>query len=162
MGERGESEKQRVDRELIELLNELRVALPGVQVLFAFMLTVPFSQGFRRLTEVQRDFYFVAFLLAAAASIFLIAPSAHHRIRFRAKDKQRMLFMANRLAIVGTIFLMLAMSFVVFVISDVLFGVTWAATIAGITAGAFIAVWYVIPLYWRFTSRGEEGWRRHT
>ena len=79
----GESGADRVDRELIELLNELRVALPGVQVLFAFLLTVPFSNGFQRLTGIQRNAYFVAFVLAALSAALLIAPSSYHRLRFR-------------------------------------------------------------------------------
>ena len=78
-----EDEKGRRDRELIELLNELRVAMPGVQVLFAFLLIVPFSSGYPKMTGLQRDVYFVAFLCAAVATILLIAPSAHHRLRFR-------------------------------------------------------------------------------
>ena len=78
-----EGEKERRDRELIELLNELRVALPGVQVLFAFLLTVPFSNGFSRMTDLQRNVYFVSFLCATVATILLIAPSTYHRIQFR-------------------------------------------------------------------------------
>jgi hypothetical protein len=80
-----------LDRELIELLNELRVALPGVQVLFAFLLAVPFANGWERVTDLQRDVFFVAFLATAAASILLIAPSAHHRLRWREGDKEQML-----------------------------------------------------------------------
>ena len=90
-----------LDRELIELLNELRVALPGVQVLFAFLLIVPFSNGWDQVTEVQRYVYFVAFLCAAISSAFLIAPSTYHRLRWREGDKEHMLVTANRLAIAG-------------------------------------------------------------
>src|SRR5438093_7923415 len=87
-----EGNKQRVNRELIELLNELRVVLPGVQVLFAFLLTVPFSNGFSRMTDVQRNVYFVAFVATTIATILFIAPSTYHRIQFRQGDKERMLF----------------------------------------------------------------------
>ena len=83
MPEPGESPEERVNRELIELLNELRVALPGVQVLFAFLLAVPFSQRFAEVTDLQKDAYMVALLCTMAGSVFLIAPAAHHRIRFR-------------------------------------------------------------------------------
>jgi hypothetical protein len=78
-----ESEKERVDRELIELLNELRVALPGVQVLFAFLLTIPFARGFPGTTRAERDVYFVALVSAVVSTVLLMAPSAYHRILFR-------------------------------------------------------------------------------
>jgi hypothetical protein len=94
-----------LDRELIELLNELRVALPGVQVLFAFLLAVPFANGWRRVTHFQRDVFFVAFLCTAAATILLIAPSTYHRLRWREHDKEHMLTTANRLTIAGSAFL---------------------------------------------------------
>ena len=149
-----EDEKERRDRELIELLNELRVALPGVQVLFAFLLIVPFSNGFPKMTTIQRDVYFVAFLCATMSALLLIAPSAHHRLRFRARDKEQLLHRANRLAIVGMGFLAAAMSAVVFVITDVLFEEPWAAVAAALAAAAFAWVWYVVPLTRRY--RGEE------
>ena len=86
-----ETHEERVNRELIELLNELRVALPGVQVLFAFLLAVPFSQRFSETTDLQRDTFMVALLSTLAGSVFLIAPSAYHRIRFRDRDKEALL-----------------------------------------------------------------------
>ena len=116
-----------LDRELIELLNELRVALPGVQVLFAFLLIVPFSNGWSDVTEVQRYVYFVAFLCAAVSSAFLIAPSTYHRLRWREGDKEHMLVTANRLAIAGAVFLAAGMTAAVFLITDVLFDNEWAA-----------------------------------
>src|SRR4051812_19684401 len=94
-----ESHKQRLDRELIELLNGLRIALPGVQVLFAFLLTVPFSQRFERLTSFDRGVYFVSLLSAAVSSAMFIAPSAYHRLRFRRGDKERLIQTANHQAI---------------------------------------------------------------
>src|SRR5438093_3337436 len=97
-----EGEKQRVDRELIELLNELRVALPGVQVLFAFLLIVPFSNGFSEVTSLQRDAYFGAFLCTALATALLIAPSTYHRLHFRALNKEQLIFTSNRLSIAGS------------------------------------------------------------
>jgi len=148
----GEGEKERRDRELIELLNELRVALPGIQMLFGFLLIVPFSNGFSRMTGLQRNVYFVGFLCAALSALLLIAPSAHHRLRFRARDKERLLLRANRLAILGMGFLAFAMSAVVFVITDVLFGEPWPALVAGISALMFAWTWYGVPLMRRYAG----------
>ena len=92
-----EDERDRVNRELIELLNELRVALPGVQVLFAFLLGVPFTQRFGQVTELQKDVYFLTFLCAAVATALLIAPSAYHRLEWRRGDKEHLLVVLNRL-----------------------------------------------------------------
>jgi hypothetical protein len=142
----GESKKERLDRELIELLNELRVALPGVQVLFAFLLTVPFSQGFPQLTELQRNAYFATFICAAFAPVFLIAPTAYHRLRFRDYDKERLITTATRLSITGTVFLALAITGAVFTVTHVLFGTTSAALVAGMIAGALAWFWYGLPL----------------
>src|SRR5918997_1649284 len=122
-----EGDKERVDRELIELLNELRVALPGVQVLFAFLLVVPFSQRFDVLSASDRRVFFAPLLGPAAASAFLIAPSAHHRIRFRSGNKERMLKVANGLAVAGMVALTFSMGCVVYVISAVLHSTTTAA-----------------------------------
>jgi hypothetical protein len=141
-----EGKEERLDRELIEFLNELRVALPGVQVLFAFLLTVPFTQRFAEATEIQRDVYFAAFLCAAVATVLLIAPSSYHRIRFRQHDKEQMLRTANRLAIAGTVFLALAMTATVFVITDVLFGGAATAATTAAAAGLFLWFWYALPL----------------
>ena len=135
-----------LDRELIELLNELRVALPGVQVLFAFLLTVPFSRGWTRITPFQRDVFFASFLLTALATALLIAPSAYHRMLWRERDKEHMLVTANRLAIGGSVFLAFAMTAVVLLITDVLFHVRWAAAVTAATAGVFGWFWYGLPL----------------
>jgi hypothetical protein len=91
----GEQQKK-LDRELIELLNELRVALPGVQVLFAFLLTVPFSQRFTTITPTQVRVYFASVLATAAATAFLIAPTAYHRLHFRERSKDEMMVTSNR------------------------------------------------------------------
>jgi O-antigen/teichoic acid export membrane protein len=141
-----ESKAERINRELIELLNELRVALPGVQVLFAFLLTVPFSNGWRRITDFQRNVFVAAILCTAVSTALLIAPSAHHRLLFRTRDKERLLFTANRLAIVGIGFLALAMSATILLVIDVVFDVAWAAAIAAVAAGFFAWLWYGVPL----------------
>jgi hypothetical protein len=143
-----------LDRELLELLNELRVALPGVQVLFAFLLAVPFTTGWERVTDFQRDVFFIAFLCTAAASILLIAPSAYHRLRWREGEKEQMLVTSNRLAIAGTVFLALGMTAVVLLISDLLFKAWWAALTTAIVAGGFAWFWYGIPFVHRPSTRG--------
>jgi len=139
-------DKEDLDRELIELLNELRVALPGVQVLFAFLLAVPFASGWTRVTNLQRDIFFVAFLATAASSILLIAPSAHHRLRWREGEKEQLLRTANNLAIAGTVFLAIGMTAVVFLIADLLFMGWWAALTAAVIGGGFAWFWYGLPL----------------
>ena len=148
-----ESKDERLDRELIELLNELRVALPGVQVLFAFLLGVPFTQRFTQVTDLQKDVYFVTFLCAAFATALLIAPSAYHRLEWRQGDKEHLLVVSNRLAITGTAFLALSISGTVFVVTDLLFNKTSAAVVAGLTAAVFGWFWYGMPLLRRLTSR---------
>ena len=150
-GESDESRKERIDRELIELLNELRVALPGVQVLFAFLLTVPFSSGFERLTDGQRLWYFATFLTTAAASAFLIAPTSYHRINFRAgaDQKERMLKTANRFAIAGTLLLSVAIGGAIFVVGDVLYGVPTAAKFAAVVSVLIAWLWFGLPLVQR-------------
>jgi Family of unknown function (DUF6328) len=141
-----ESKDERLDRELIELLNELRVALPGVQVLFAFLLIVPFSNGYADMTELQKDVFFVTFLCTAAASAFLIAPSAQHRLRWREHDKERLLVVANRQAIAGSALLTGAMCGATFLVTDVLFEVTSAAIVTGCVAALFTWLWFGWPL----------------
>jgi Family of unknown function (DUF6328) len=141
-----ESKEEQLDRELIELLNELRVALPGVQVLFAFLLGVPFTQRFGEVTDIQKDVYFLTFLCTATATALLIAPSAYHRLDWRRGDKEHLLVVSNRLAISGTVFLALAISGAVFVVTDILFDPTSAAVVAAVTAAFFGWFWYGLPL----------------
>src|SRR5215217_5919529 len=143
---RDESEKERLDRNLAELLQELRVALPGVQVLFAFLLVVPFNQRFAELTGFQRTVYFVTLLLATSASACLIAPTAHHRIEFRARDKKRIVFGATRLAVIGLALLALAMSGAVLLITDFVYSDIAAAITTAAVLLLFAVLWYVIPL----------------
>ncbi len=141
-----ESHEERVNRELIELLNELRVALPGVQVLFAFLLAVPFSQRFAETTELQRDTFMVALLSTLAGSVFLIAPSAYHRIRFRDRDKEALLRIANVFAIVGMVFLATGMTAVVFLVTDLIFKGVATTIVTTLAAALFASVWFVLPL----------------
>jgi len=141
-----EDAKERIDRELIELLNELRVALPGVQVLFAFMLVVPFSQGFSSLTTFERWVYFAAFIAAALGAALLIAPSSYHRLRFRQGDKERMLRTSNSLLVSGMAMVAVSITLSVGLISEFVFG-TGVALVAGIGIGAWLGwFWYGLPL----------------
>ena len=141
-----ESKEDRHNRELIELLSELRVALPGVQVLFAFLLAVPFANGFPKLGRVDRDVYFVAFIATALSTVFLIAPSSYHRLRWRHHDKERLLVASNNLTIAGMACLAVAVTSVVFVITDFLFHRAWAATFTTFVAAFFLVFWYGLPL----------------
>jgi hypothetical protein len=146
-GER-ESPDERRNRELIELLNELRVALPGVQVLFAFLLTIPFSNGFPKLSELDRDVYFVALLATLLSTAILITPSAYHRFVFRKHDKEQLLEISNRLTIAGLGVLAVAMTCSIFVIADVIFRPPMTITVTAVTALLFGFFWYGLPL-WR-------------
>ena len=141
-----DDDKSRLDRELMELLNELRVALPGIQVLFAFLFTVPFTQRFKDLSDLQRTTYFIAFLAAAAATVLLIAPSANHRIRWRERDKESLLRRANVMTIAGLAVLAVAMTAATFLVTDLLYEVPAASITAAGLAGAFAIAWYVLPL----------------
>jgi hypothetical protein len=143
---RVESEEERADRNLTELLGELRVALPGVQVLFAFLLVVPFNPGFPQVTPFQQKLYLVTLLLAAAASAFLIAPSVHHRILFRQQEKEYLVVTANRLVVVGLGFLALAMTASVVLVTDVVFSSTTTVVVGILVGVAFATLWYLVPL----------------
>ncbi|MDX6297073.1 MAG: hypothetical protein QOI51_930 [Nocardioidaceae bacterium] len=147
-----EDEQERLDRELIELLNELRVMVTGIQVLFAFLLAVAFSQRFTVLTALDRDVYFVTLLSAATASVWFIAPAAYHRLLFRHEQKRHMVFAANRMAIAGSIFLAISITGALFVITDLLFGAL-ATTIVTVLATCMTGgLWFVLPL----SRRGER------
>ena len=142
----GESHSERVNRELIELLNELRVALPGVQVLFAFLLAVPFATGFKETTVFQRDLFFGTLLSTAIASALLIAPSAYHRINFRERDKERMLLTSNTLTLAGLFFLALSIVAAVTLIADFLYAPAVPIICAAGGVALFASAWLVLPL----------------
>ena len=143
--EQGESPKERVDRELIELLNGLRVALPGVQVLFAFLLTVPFAQGFGRTSDFQRLVYVVCLLCAAVATGFYIAPAAQHRVLFRSHDKERLLRRGNLYAVLANAVLIGAVASAVLLVFDFLFDPGPAWTAALIVALLLLWLWIIEP-----------------
>jgi uncharacterized protein DUF6328 len=140
--EPGESPKARHDRELIELLNELRVALPGVQVLFAFLLAVPFANGWKRVNDFQRDVFFVAFIATAISSALLIAPSAFHRLRWRVEDKGKIVSLSNGLSIAGLFFLAISIVSVVLLVTDFIFDRTTALATTIAIALVYLVLWY--------------------
>ena len=148
-GSDGESRKERIDRELIELLNELRVALPGVQFLFAFLLIVPFQQKVAQTTDFQRGVYFVALAAAALATALMIAPAAQHRILFRQHDKEALLRRSNVSAIAGLLALGLAICSALLLVVDVLFSLTLALVTAGALAVLLGWWWLAVPLWHR-------------
>ena len=154
---RHETEKERLDRNLNELLQELRVALPGVQVLFAFLLTVPFQQGFSKADPFQKDVYLVTLLLTAVATALLIAPSAYHRLEFRQNDKKHIVMVANRFAIAGFGVLAAAMTSAVLLVTDFLYSDT-TSIISTVGVGVFLyALWYALPLVRRSQRAKEVG-----
>lgn len=147
-----ETEKERLSRKLNELLEELRVALPGVQVLFAFLLTLPFTSRFTEITTLSRDVYFGSFIAAALASVFLIAPSAYHRMRWRFTDreeldeKRQMLITSSRLATVGIVLLGVAIGGATFLVGIVVFNVPLAAFASALITGVAAVLWFGLPL----------------
>lgn len=156
---RDESEGERLDRNLAELLQELRVALPGVQVLFAFLLAVPFQQNFTQITGFQEKVYFVTLLCTAISAALLISPTAYHRLTFRLQQKKELVMVSNRLAVAGLVFLALAMTGAVVLITDVLFGPI-ATVVFGLATGAtFAAFWGVLPLRRRVSLLASEARR---
>ncbi|TFV63149.1 hypothetical protein E4P41_05545 [Geodermatophilus sp. DF01-2] len=143
-----ESRKERIDRELMELLNELRVALPGVQFLFAFLLIVPFQQRGAELNDFQRDVYFVTLIAVAVATGLLIAPAAQHRVLFRQRDKEALLRRSNRSAFAGLVVLAIAIVSAVLLVTDVLFDLT-AAWVTAAAVAAFLAWWWIAVPFWK-------------
>lgn len=140
-----ETEKERLDRNLLELLNELRVALPGVQVLFAFLLAVPFQSRWDEVTAFQRDVYFATLCCALVAIALMIAPTAYHRLNFRARRKRELVMISNKLAIGGIAFLAVALVGTMVLIADVLFGTVGTAVFGTLAALLFALLWFVLP-----------------
>ena len=154
---RDETEEERLDRNLSEMLQELRVALPGVQVLFAFLLAVPFQQGFEKITPFQKGAYFGTLVCTAISAVMLISPTAYHRITFRYQQKRQLVFYANRFSIVGLFFLALAMTGAIMLITDYLFGSTATILMVAATVVVFGFFWFGLPLRRRLSlSAGQE------
>lgn len=154
---RNESEKERLDRNLGELLQELRVALPGVQVLFAFLLTVPFQKGWEKVTPFQEKLYFGCLLLTAIAAALLISPTAYHRMTFRKQQKKHLVFYANKFAIAGLGCIALAMTGVVILVTDFLFSAAAATIVGALTLLMFFLLWFALPLQRRMNLSAMEG-----
>ena len=157
-----DEEKERLNRKLIELLNELRVALPGVQVLFAFLLTLPLSSGFEETTDLQRAVYAASLGCAAVASALLIGPAAYHRHRYRrleeetVPEKEEMLVASDHLAAAGIFVLALAMTGSVFVAFDIVLSTTAATAIAAALGAFFAWCWYALPVSRRIRRSGHS------
>jgi cation transport ATPase len=143
---RPESEEERADRNLSDLLQELRVALPGVQVLFAFLLTVPFSQRFSTLSNFEQKLYFGVLISVALATVLLVAPTAGHRILFRRQQKEYLVTVANNLSLAGLSLLAISMCGAIALISHFIFGTTAAIISTVLMASAFIGFWFGGPI----------------
>ena len=149
----GESKEERLDREHAELFHELRSIIPGVQVQFAFLLTVVFTQRFESLTEFQRDVYYATFLLAAASLVLLFAPAAFHRVQFRQHDKEMMLRAANFELIAGLALISLSLAGTVLLITDLMFPreAAIAASVGALAAATLL--WWAFPMTRRVLRR---------
>jgi hypothetical protein len=141
-----ESRRERVNRELIELLNELRVALPGVQVLFAFLLAVPFANGWTRVNESQKNIFFATLVATAISTACFIVPTAYHRLNFREREKENILLISNKFAIAGLMFLGVSMIGVITLITDVIYSQTAALVAAILAFVIFFGLWLALPL----------------
>jgi cation transport ATPase len=148
-----ERSKEELDQEWGELVEEHRLAMPGVQVLFAFLLILPFQNRFQSLTSMQEYVYFAALLCATIAIVLLITPTAAHRMQWRQADKEALMVMATRAAIAATVFIASAMTASVFLITDVLFGEPATLIVSTGVAATFVLFWYGFPLYRRFKSQ---------
>jgi hypothetical protein len=151
-----EPDDARLNRNLEQILQELRVVVPGVQVLFAFLLAVPFSSRFGDVDGFERDVYFADLLLSALAIVLLMAPSMHHRILFRREQKAYLVAVASVMMIAGMTTLAMAITLSLYLVAHFLFGST-AAWIAGaLSAGTFSLVWYALPIERRITNRRPD------
>jgi hypothetical protein len=151
-----ESEKQRLNRNLDQLLQELRIVLPGVQVLFAFLLAVPFSSRFGKVDGFERDVYFVALLLSAVSVALLMAPSIQHRILFRHEQKRYLVALGSAQAIVGMTALALAIVLSLVLVAHFLFGPGAAWTAGGLSFVVFGVIWYALPIERRISNRDPD------
>jgi hypothetical protein len=148
-----ESESERLDRNLGELLEELRVAVPGVQVLFAFLLVAPFNARFAKLDVTQERLYLAALVLAGLATAFLMAPAAHHRLTFRLQDKPALVRSANRYAVAGLACMVTAIVVAIALVTSFVFATTTAVVATTAVALVFGWVWFGHPLRRRIARR---------
>jgi hypothetical protein len=143
---REETEDERIDRNLQEMLGELRVALPGVQVLFAFLLVVPFNQRFADVTQFQKTVFFATLLCTTASTVCLIAPTTHHRLEFRQQHKEDIVRTGNRIVVLGLLLLAIAMTGAVMFVTDFLYSSTTTIVATAGIGAAFLLLWYTIPV----------------
>jgi Family of unknown function (DUF6328) len=150
---RNETRLERYDRNLAELTGELRVALPGVQVLFAFLLVAPFNRRFGTVSTFERDLYLVALLLTLLSAILLMAPTVVHRLHFQLGEKAHVVQTSNRLMIAGLAVFALAMTCAVLLVTHYLFGEAVSIVASALVLCTFALVWLLLPL------RGRRSWR---
>jgi hypothetical protein len=150
--QRNETPAERLDRNTIELLNELRVAGTGIQVMFAFLLVVPFNTGWQSVDSFERTVYFVTLLIVATSAFLLMAPPVHHRILFRRGEKRFLIRTANDLAIAGMSLLALGFVGILVLLSDVVLGGAAPVIIGALTAAFVAGLWFALPL----VRRDEE------
>jgi Family of unknown function (DUF6328) len=155
--ERGETDLQRLDRNFAEILQELRVAQTGVQILFAFLLTMAFTERFTQISAFQRDLYIVTMLLTAAATGLLIAPVGYHRVTFRQQMRPQLVTAANWLALGGLAVLMLALTSSIFFITDVVLERGPALVISAVMALWFLVFWFGLPVFDRARHDNGDG-----
>jgi glucose dehydrogenase len=151
-----ESTGERLDRELMELLQGIRVVMPGVLVLLAFLLTVPFQQRFAQLPGSLRNAFFAAIACATLATVLLIAPSTHHRLLFRAREKEWLLRVGNQMALWGTVLLGASIVLALYVVTNVLFTSEQALLTTAVAIVVFAGLWYVLPLTRRSSSTSSS------
>jgi Family of unknown function (DUF6328) len=144
---------EELDQEWSELVEELRLALPGAEVLFGFLLVLPFQQGFGQLTEFQRGVYFGALIATAVASVLLISPTVNHRLRWREGEKESLLRSATHMSIAATVCIAFAMVAAIAVITDLLFGSSASAIATAVIAAIFAWFWYGLAFWTRFAGR---------
>jgi Family of unknown function (DUF6328) len=139
-------EHDRSERQLAELLQELRVALPGVQFLFAFLLTVPFANRFAEVTSFQKTAYFVALLTTAASAVFMIAPTATHRLRFHQRDRVFIIESASRYLVIALALLGVGIVAALVCLTDFLYGGLATLIWPGLIAIVLLFLWFGRPL----------------
>jgi hypothetical protein len=144
--ERGESPLERLDRNTVELLNELRVAATGIQVLFGFLLVVPFNARFPRLSHFERDLYIAALVCVTISTIMLIAPGVMHRMLFRHGQKAFLVEMGTRLMVIASVFLCVGLTTIVLLVSDLVIGIGGAVVLAALVGTLTLSLWFAVPL----------------
>jgi hypothetical protein len=150
---RDETPDEELDRNTIELLNELRIAGTGIQVMFAFLLVVPFNVGWSKTSSFERTVYFVTLALVAVATFLLMAPPVHHRLLFRHHEKRYLITVANRLAIAGSAFLALGFTGILVLLSDYAVGGIAPIFAGGLTLAITGGLWFALPLLRRRRER---------